>query len=42
MSSEQLAEAARLYDEKRYEDALAQYALLANKAMNSQSVGLAG
>jgi TPR repeat protein len=31
MSSEQLAEAARLYDEKRYEDALAQYALLAEQ-----------
>lgn len=31
MSSEQLAEAARLYDQKRYEDALAQYALLAEQ-----------
>ncbi|MDX2252506.1 MAG: tetratricopeptide repeat protein [Nitrospira sp.] len=31
MSSEQLAEAARLYDKKRYEDALAQYALLAEQ-----------
>lgn len=31
MSSEELAEAARLYDEKRYEDALAQYALLAEQ-----------
>ncbi|MDH5667637.1 MAG: sel1 repeat family protein [Nitrospira sp.] len=31
MSSEQLAKAARLYDEKRYEDALAQYALLAEQ-----------
>lgn len=31
MSSEQLAEAPRLYDEKRYEEALAQYALLAEQ-----------
>lgn len=31
MSSEELAEAARLYDEKHYEDALAQYALLAEQ-----------
>lgn len=31
MSSEKLVEAARLYDEKRYEDALAQYALLAEQ-----------
>ena len=31
MSSEELAEAARLYDEKRYEDALARYARLAEQ-----------
>jgi len=31
MSSEELAEAARLYDEKHYEDALVQYALLAEQ-----------
>lgn len=31
ISSEELVEAARLYDEKRYEDALAQYALLADQ-----------
>lgn len=31
MSSEELAEAARLYNEKRYEEALAQYALLAEQ-----------
>ena len=31
MPSEEFAEAARLYDEKRYEEALAKYAVLAEQ-----------